>query len=453
MVAPTPDRSLRAFLTLALPIVIARATQAVVGFTDALMTAPLGRDSFTAVTAGAMNTMNLVIFPMGVVFLVQSFAAQMQGQGNAPHARRYAIYGLGFALVVQVLTVLLLPWIGTALRWFEYEDGVRGHMADYLQWRLAGIGAIVGTEVLGNYRGGLGDTRAPMVANLIAMVGNIGLNALFIYGYWGMPAMGVRGAALASALASGIGFLYLVWVFQREPVTREERGPLRWHEVWRLARFGVPNGLNWFLEFAAFSFFINITVARLGTEAVGALMAVINVNSLSFMPAFGCASAGAIVVGQAIGGGRHSEVPGLVRRTAMVTAVWQGFVGLVYFLFPARVMSAFGMSENAPADVLKLAAALLPLSAAWQLFDALAMTLSEALRAAGDTVWTLWARIVVAWAFFVPGSWYWIHHSAGGGAAAVWSIVGYVAALAGVFLWRFRGGAWRRIELTGEAHA
>jgi MATE family multidrug resistance protein len=448
-----PDRTFRAFVFLAWPIVVSRATQAVIGFSDAAMSAPLGEDAFTAVTAGSLNTLNLVILPMGIMFLIQSFAAQLQGKGTPAAARRFALYGLVLAAIVEALVLALLGHVRWAVDILPYDAGVRDGMADYLVWRLAGTGFIVGTEALGNYRGGLGDTRTPMVANVAAMVSNVALNAVLIYGYLGAPAMGVKGAALASTLSSGIAFAVLLTSFLREGTTRAERGPLQTKEFFRLLRFGLPNGLNWFLEFAAFMYFINVVVAQLGTASVGAFLAVLQVNSVAFMPAFGCASAGAILVGQAIGAGHPEWVAGLVKRTAIVSASWQGFVGLVYALFPSWVMAVFGASPHASVDVVRIGAAILPLSALWQLADAMGMTLSEALRAAGDTAWTLGARLVVAWVIFVPGASIWVVRAEDGAAASILCVVGYLAILSLVFLARFRGGAWRRIDLTGTAEA
>lgn len=448
-----PDRSLRTFLQLAWPVVVARATQAVVGFCDAAMTAPLGGDAFAAATAGALNTFNVVIFPMGVAFLVQSFAAQLHGQGQAAAAQRYARYGLLLALAVEVLTLAGLPFVRQAIALLPYSPSVQQTMADYLVWRLAGIGFVIGTEALGNYRSGLGDTRTPMVSSLLTMFTNVALNSVLIHGWLAVPALGVRGAAIASALAGLIGFAFLLTTVLRERVDAAERGALRASEFLRLLRFGLPNGLNWFLEFAAFSFFLNVIVARLGTESIGAVMAVLQVNSLAFMPAFGCTTAGAILVGQAIGAGVKEWVPAIVLRTALITASWQLFVGALYALFPASVMAVFGASPNASADVVRIGAAILPLSALWQLFDALAMTLGEALRAAGDTAWTLGARLVVAWAAFVPAAWLWVGRAADGPAAAILCVAGYLAILAGVFWLRFRSGAWTRIDLTGTSGA
>src|SRR5689334_21647866 len=101
--------ALRTVLTLAWPVILARSTQAVIGLSDALMTAPLGVDALAAVTTGALNTFSIIILPMGVDFIVQSFAAQLTGKGDAVAARRYAWYGIIFAVASGVLAVALLP--------------------------------------------------------------------------------------------------------------------------------------------------------------------------------------------------------------------------------------------------------------------------------------------------------------------------------------------------------
>ncbi len=74
-----------------------------------------------------------------------------------------------------------------------------------------------------------------------------------------------------------------------------------WTEFWRLVKFGFPAGVNWFLEIFAFIFFTNGVIGMLGTPTLAAMNVVFSLNSASFMPAFGLASGGAILVGQAIG--------------------------------------------------------------------------------------------------------------------------------------------------------
>ncbi len=450
---PEPHRApptLGGLLSLAWPLVVSRSAQVVVGIGDALMVAHLGEGPLAATTAGSMNAFALFILPIGVVFIVSSFSSQLLGRGDLAAARRYGFYGLAVAAATQLVGVVGIPGATWLLDRLEVEPEVGALMADYLRIRLWSGGAAVGLEALGNYYGGLGNTRLPMRASVAAMALNLLGNWILIDGRLGAPALGVRGAALASALASWAAFAGLAAVFFAEG-RGAGRPRLRLAELGRMLRFGIPSGLNWFLEFFAFMFFVNVVVAGLGTTSLAALMAVIQLNSVAFMPAFGLASAGAILVGQAIGAGARGEVPRLVRLAFAAAGTWQGLVGLAYLSVPALLFAPFAREPSSAEALLETGARMLALSAAWQLFDAAAATLAESLRAAGDTAFTLWARLAVAWLFFVPGSWLSVRRLGGGDLAAVGWIVAYLGLLALVLTLRFRGGAWRRIELVEPA--
>jgi MATE family multidrug resistance protein len=447
------DYGFRALLRLAWPVVVARSSQAVIGFSDALMAAPLGEASLAAVTTGSMNTFTTIILPMGVVFIAQSFAAQLLGKGRVDVAVRYAWYALALAGVALVFALASVPFIGDILGTVGYEGEVLVLMTAYLQIRAVSVGAAVGTEALGNWYGGLGNTRLHMVAGVVAMVFNVFLNWVLIYGNLGAPALGARGAALASVIATWIGFAVVLTAFlSRIAVPCDSVRPrgLRLAELGRMIRFGLPNGLNWFLEFSAFVLFINVVVARLGTTVLAAMMVVININEMAFMPAFGIASAGAILAGQAIGRSEPQRVARILRRTATLALVWQGSVGLLYLSAPRPVMRVFARGSDAE-TMLEVGVVLLALSAAWQVFDAIGMSTSEVLRAAGDTAWTLWARVTVAWLVFTPAAFLTVRLMDGGHVAAMLCVIGYLALLAGLLVWRFRTGAWKRIDLTGDS--
>jgi MATE family multidrug resistance protein len=439
-------------LALAWPIVVSRSSQVVVGIADAVMVAHLGAAALAATTAGAINAYTLFILPMGIVFVVSSFSSQLFGMRDPGGARRYAWYGLAVAAATQAAGFALVPLVPTALAPLPYAPDVRALMEDYLAIRLLSAGAVVGLEALGNYYGGLGNTRLPMRASVAAMILNVAGNWLLIDGNLGAPALGVRGAAWASTAASGTAFLALLGVFVRDGRALGT-GRLRGAELLRLLRFGVPSGLNWFFEFLAFSFFTNVVVAGLGTTSVAALMAVIQVNSVAFMPAFGIASAGAILVGQSIGASRRDAVPGTVGLAFAVAGVWQALVGIVYLALPDVVLGAFAKDPASARELLEVGRRMLLLSVGWQLFDAAASVLAEALRAAGDTAFTLFARLTIAWAVFAPGSWISVRVLGGRDVAAVGWLVAYLALLALVLFARFRSGAWRRIVLVEPSPA
>jgi MATE family multidrug resistance protein len=429
----------------------------VVGLADAAMVAHLGEEALAATTAGAMNAFAVFILPMGTVFIVSSFSAQLLGRGDRAGARRHGVYGLAVAAATQLGCALVVPALPAVLGTFDHAPGVRAALASYLAIRLLSGGAAVGLEALGNYYGGLGNTALPMRAQVAAMLLNVAGNWLLIDGRLGLPAMGVAGAALASTLSTWLAFAGLLAVFVLEGRREQAASPrpprLALHELLRMLRFGAPSGLNWFFEFASFLFFVNVVVAGLGTTALAGFMAVIQVNTVSFMPAFALASAGAILVGQAIGAGAKGEVPRLVRLTFVAAAVWECAVGVLYVALPEVLFAPFarGPDPAAAAALLEIGARMLALSAAWQLFDAAAAAVGECLRGAGDTAVPMWARLGLAWLVFAPGSWILVRVLGGGPLTAMASLVGYLGLLALVLWLRFRSGAWRRIELVEPA--
>lgn len=444
--------SLRLLLTLAWPIVLARASQAVVGFADALMVAPLGEASLAAVTTGAMNTLAVLILPMGTVFILQSFAAQLRGRRELSAVRRYGWYGLGLAALAGVLSAGIVPIVPAILARLDYEPAVEREMALYISIRLLSVGAATGTEALGNWYGGLGNTRVALVVGLVTMVVNVAGNWLLIEPRFGLPGYGVAGAAWASVFASWVGLAVVAVAFWRgawaEGVPRTVTG-LRIRELGRVLRFGLPNGVNWFLEFAAFALFINVVVAHLGTTVLAAFNVMLQINSISFMPALGVSSAGAILVGEAIGRGAHDEVWPFVRLTAIVAVAWMVSVGLCYLLAPEALAGMFRPREGPSERFVAIASTMLALAVIWQVFDALGITLSEALRAAGDTSWCMWARIALAWLVFTPAATFTVIVLGGRVISVMVALTLYIAVLAAVLAYRFATGRWRTIDLVG----
>lgn len=445
---PRPTPSLKALLLLAWPIVISRSSQVVVGVSDAVMVSHLGEGAVAATTTGGLNTFAILIFPMGICFIVSSFASQLFGKGDLPGARRYGFYGLGVAALTQVACMLGTLAVAPVIARLDYAPDVRSMMTEYLAVRLLSGGAAIGIEALANYYGGLGNTRLPMLASVAAMVLNVAGNFVFINGHLGAPVMGVKGAALASTLSTVVAFAGLLAVFLAQGRKAGAVVPtLRAREFGRMLKFGLPSGGNWFFEFFAFNFFINVVVAGLGTTALAAMMSVLQIGSVSFMPAFALASAGAILTGQAIGANAKDEVPRVVKLTFFAGAVWETFVGVAYLTVPTLLLLPFAKDANAT-EFLAIGKRLLMLSAGWGLFDAAVNSIAESLRAAGDTQFTLYVRLAVAWLLFVPGSYLTVRYFDGGDVGAMVWLILYLGVLAGVLWWRFATGKWREISLV-----
>jgi MATE family multidrug resistance protein len=206
---PAPQVNLRTLLVLAWPVVLARATQAVVGLADALMVAPLGKDALTATTTGAVNSYSAIILPMGTVFIVQSFVAQLVGKDRAGEARRFAWNGLNIALAAGLVSLAVLPLVRPALGLFDHDPAVEPLMGTYMTIRLTSVAPIIAMEALGNWFGGFGNTKMQMRAGLITMGANIGGNWLLIEATARRP--GVAGAAWSSVISTWTAWATWRW--------------------------------------------------------------------------------------------------------------------------------------------------------------------------------------------------------------------------------------------------
>jgi MATE family multidrug resistance protein len=261
---------------------------------------------------------------------------------------------------------------------------------------------------------------------------------------------------MASVFASTLGFLVTLVMFLRrfgvEPAVRiagaeTRESSLRARELLRVLRFGLPNGVNWFLEFSAFVLFIDIVVAHLGTTAVAAFNVVLQINGISFMPAFGVASAGAILVAERLGRSEHAAVPAIVKLTAKVACVWMGFVAVLYLLAPERFLGLFLPRGETAGPFVTVGTTMLMIATIWQLFDGVGMAIAEALRAAGDTTWCMFARIVLAWFVFTPLAYVAVMVMHGGIVTVMTATVIYTILIAVLMAFRFRTGKWRSIQL------
>src|SRR5258705_11346373 len=127
---------LRVLLALAMPMVLARASQSVITFADALQVQHLGADAIAATATGGLNALGFVIPAMGTVFIVQSFVSQLAGRGDRAETPRFAWYGLAIALAAGIVAVAALPLIDPVLRLTDYAPAVREQMTSYIAIRL-----------------------------------------------------------------------------------------------------------------------------------------------------------------------------------------------------------------------------------------------------------------------------------------------------------------------------
>src|SRR5688500_15262788 len=137
---------LRLLLALAMPMVLSRATQSVMTFADALMVEHLGPQAIAASATGGFNVFLVMILPMGTVFIVQSFVAQLVGAGDRDATPRFAWYGLIIAALAGAIAIGMIPAIDPLLALADFSPGTRDLMSEYMAIRMYSVAGVVAVE-------------------------------------------------------------------------------------------------------------------------------------------------------------------------------------------------------------------------------------------------------------------------------------------------------------------
>jgi putative MATE family efflux protein len=431
---------------LAWPTTISYATHTLVRWADLIMVGPLGREALAGVGLGnqafwLVQSIGLLV-PTGATALL----ARAVGAGDYERAERVLRHALWLAAIIGALTTLIgIPLATAAIRLYGVEQNVVALGAGFLTWLLAGNVPYVLTLVINASLRAEGDSRTPLVTGVIANVVNIVLNWILIYGHFGAPAFGVRGAAMASSLAMGSQL-----VVQTLLLRRRRRRRRRAHQPMRPDRalFGSLFKIGWPTAIEGLLFAIGILwfqrlVAGYGTEAVAAYGVGAAILSLAFLPGMGFAAAASALVGQHLGNHDPQAATRSGWRAAAGALVCLTILGTVIVTLARPAASLFSRDlevQDLVVLFIYILGAVLPLMA-------IEYAMGGSLRGAGDTFFPLGVvfsglficrlipATVLALGFQAPLGWVW-------GAL----VLDYLAR-ATLLTRRFRGGRWKTVRV------
>jgi len=437
---------LREVTLLAYPVILTQISITTMQLVDSAMVGVLGATALAAVGLGGVWLWTMTCGLIGITTAVQTFVSQYHGRGHDPECGTWTWQGL-YAVVPATLLFSFALYFGADafMRWLGPSPELQPLAAEYMSMRALGAAGIGAAVALSSFFRGLGDTRTPLYATLIANATNAILDYGLIYGEFGLPEWGVGGAGAATAISEWVYLIALIPPF----CTKSIRERYATHFVLpsksairRLLVTGIPIGGQWALEMTSFAAFLTL-VARLGDAAMAASQAFIVLLSISFMQAIGLSTAVSTLVGNYIGSGDLDAAERSLRSGMRLAALLAAGIAVIFLCFPGELMSLFSSDPN----VLSLGISLMGVGALYQVFDAFAIVADGALRGAGDTRWPFVVRFLLSWFLFLPLG-YALGILAGGGLAWAWfGGVVYVALLAGLLVYRFRSGAWRAIEI------
>jgi MATE family multidrug resistance protein len=409
----------RKMLALGLPVAGTQVSTMLIGVVDAIMVGHVGVEEMAAAALANVWIWATFMFAQGVLMGLDPIVAQAHGAGDGERAGHALHAGIAIALGLSVLLSLL--WLGTerVLLFTGQEPELARNAHVYTIVQIPSIPFFLIYTALRQYLQGREYMRPALFVILAANVLNVIFCWALIFGHLGSPALGLVGAGIAACLtrvACGIGLVALVAGvgLHRGAWVPFGRGSLRARTLREVAAYGIPIAIQVSLESWAFSG-AALLVGHLGATALAAHTVVLNLASLSFMMPLGIAQGAATRVGNLLGAGQ---------RPAAQRAAWVS-IALGAGVMAAAALVFIGLREWLPrlytpdGAVVAACAAILPIAAAFQIFDGTQVVGCGILRGMG--------RVRPAVAFNLVGYWLlglplggWLALRGGYGLAGLW---------------------------------
>ncbi|NDV21224.1 MATE family efflux transporter [Desulfovibrio sp. JC022] len=440
-------------LDISMPLAVSMASTTIMQVTDRIFLGHYSMEAIAAALPAGIMSFLFISFFMGVASYINVFIAQYTGAAKPERVASSLWQGIYFALGSWLLLGVMGFWLTPLLESGGHPPEVLELEIQYFRILMLGAGLPVLDTALSGFFAGRGLTRTVMIVNMIGAAVNIPLDYALINGVWIFPEMGIRGAAIATITAMlVIVSIYIPLIFNRENEKAfKTRSNFRFEpELFkRFISFGLSNGVQFFLDIFAITFFVYM-VGRLGTVILAASNIVLSIDGVSFFPAYGIAVGVSTLVGQAIGQGRPDYARRATKCALHITTVWMLFMGLIYLIFPEVLLSLFrpdNITDAVFADVLDYGTHFLLFTAAYILFDGVALVYSGALKGAGDVVYVMKSVGICCIAVMVIPCYMGVEIFPLG-PYFLWAIFTlYVIVLAAAFYWRFRSGKWESMRV------
>jgi MATE family multidrug resistance protein len=423
-------------------------------FVDRLFLSRVGKYELSAAMSGSLSSHVLSSFFIGWVGYVTALAAQYHGAGRPKMCTRATTQALYLALASYPFLLAFVPLIKYVYLVTGQDPSLAALATVYAQMLLAGSIFVILRTALGSFFVGIGKTRVVMIGNTVGAVANIPLSYVLIFGKLGLPAMGIRGAALGTIGGSLASLVVLLVYYLRETSQAPYKvpHPLRYVPdiMLRLLRFGLPTGVEPFLNWFAFNVFVQM-MHSYGPDTAAAATIAFNWDTVAFVPMLGLGTAATSVIGQHIGARDNDGAQQSVYLTLRVAVLYSLVMIALFVGLAGPLVSVFASGfSDADGQIAGMAATMLRLLAIYTVFNSSKLVLGGSLRAAGDTTWVMWVSIVIHWAMAVAAvALARVIHAH---QFVTWStlILMNIAHASSVF-YRFRTGKWRELELIGQA--
>ncbi len=327
------------------PIILQNILDAAVNSVDVLMLNSVGQSAISAVSLANSLVGIFFMFLYGIGTGIAMLAAQYYGKGDYKTIEIVEGIGLKFSLAIAalgMLACLIIP--GTLMHIYTSDAELIGLGEKYLMFIAPGLIFWAVSAVYTSILRCIGKVSTSTILEAVALISNVILNAIFIFGLFGAPKLGVVGVAIATTLSRLIQLIGCVIASMGDAKvkltfrTMFERHKLLEKDFFTMALPAIANDMVWALAFSAYSGILG----HMDSDAVAAYSIVNVIRNLGCVMCYGIGAAAGIIVGQVLGRGNREEgikTAHILLRLAVITGIIGGLIVLAIIPFALKKAS------------------------------------------------------------------------------------------------------------------
>jgi len=432
---------------LALPTIAQMSSYTVMQLIDRKFVSELGTQAAAAAMNAGMITFSMIAFGFGVAAVVNSLVSQRYGEQRFDHCGRYLWQGIWFACLYSLLMLPLFAFGETIFQLLGHSAELVKMEASFMRVMLASTAVKLIGMCCGHFLLATNRPNTNLLAALVAVATNALAAYALVFGHFGVPRLGLNGAAWAQNIGVTVETIILIGFclnFRSRRIFNTLDFKWRRHEFTTLMKIGSGSGLQFIGDVLTWTIFTAWVVGAFGEAAMAGNSFAFSYMITSFMPAHGLAVAVTALVGRYIGMKRPDLSMKRGHLGFVVGAIWMLLCGVVFILFRDQLIGFFTHDP----EVHKIGATIMVFCGIYQIFDAMYVIYSGALRGAGDTLVPAVVSNILCWSLVVGAAGAAARLKPEWGIVGPWSFATFYGSLLGVFLMiRFSRGKWMKIHL------
>lgn len=436
----------RAIFMLSVPMILEMIMESLFAIVDVFYVSKVGINAIA--TVGLTESVIFLIYAIavGLAMATTAMVARRVGEKKYNEGANAAVQAIIVALTVSILIGISgFIYAKDILRLMGASDELIASGYGYTKWMIGGNITITMLFLMNAIFRGAGDASLAMRSLWLANGLNILLDPMLIFGIGPFPEFGVEGAAIATNIGRGIGVLFQLYVLIKGGSViriKWENLKLRLKLVKRLINISLGGIGQYLIGTASWLFLVRI-ISIFGSEALAGYTIAIRIVMFSILPSWGIANAAATLVGQNLGARNADRAEQSVWKCSVYNLYFLGLISVVFFILADNLVKLFNDQE----EVVYFGMIALQYVCSGYIFFAFGMVIGQAFNGAGDTRTPTIINFFLYWMLQLPAAYILAVQLEMGPKGVFLAIVVTEIFLSLVYMWFFRRGRWKTVEI------